>query len=54
MAPLFTAFIFISLGQFGAMWFTLLAAVGIVTLYYVSTWYKQELIVRKQLQKSDQ
>ncbi|MBN8251459.1 MFS transporter [Priestia flexa] len=51
MAPLFTAFIFISLGQFGTMWFTLLAAVGIVTLYYVSTWYKQELIVRKQLQK---
>ena len=51
MAPLFTAFIFISLGQFGTMWFTILAAVGVATLYYVSTWYKQELIVRKQLQK---
>ncbi|WP_445506033.1 MFS transporter [Niallia sp. 03190] len=43
MAPLFTAFIFTYTGQFGTIWFTLLAAIGIVVLFSVSNWYKGEL-----------
>ncbi|MFD3447388.1 MFS transporter [Microbacteriaceae bacterium 4G12] len=43
LAPIFTALIFVPLGQKGAIWFTTLAAIGIVTLLYVSTWYKAQL-----------
>ncbi|WCK56368.1 MFS transporter [Aneurinibacillus sp. Ricciae_BoGa-3] len=51
MAPLFTAFIFVGLGQFGTIWFTILAVIGAVVLYTVSIWYKGELAFRKQMKK---
>ncbi|RBN37332.1 MFS transporter, partial [Priestia megaterium] len=51
MAPLFTAFIFIGLGQFGTIWFTLIAGIGVVVLYSVSKWYKSELATRQRLKK---
>ncbi|TYR80731.1 MFS transporter [Priestia megaterium] len=54
MAPLFTAFIFIGLGQFGTIWFTIIAGVGVIVLYSVSKWYKQELVVRERLEKKQQ
>lgn len=43
LAPVFTALIFVPLGQIGALGFTAFAAVGIVLLMFVSNWYKNEL-----------
>lgn len=51
MAPLFAAFIFVPLGQFGAIWFTAIAGLAIVVLLSVSTWYKQQLDLGRQLKK---
>lgn len=51
MAPLFTAFIFIGLGQFGTIWFVLLAGFGVFILYSVSKWYKEEIALRKQIKR---
>lgn len=43
LAPVFTALIFVPLGQKGAAWFTILAATGICVLFYVSNWYRNKL-----------
>ncbi|QWG33043.1 MFS transporter [Bacillus mycoides] len=43
LAPIFTALIFVPLGQIGSLGFTAFAAVGIVLLLFVSKWYKNEL-----------
>ncbi|MEI4803677.1 MFS transporter [Bacillus sp. NPDC077411] len=43
LAPIFTALVFVPLGQIGTVWFTGFAMVGIILLYFVSTWYKGEL-----------
>lgn len=43
LAPVLTALIFVPLGQFGAIWFTLLAALAMLILFYVSSWYKERL-----------
>ncbi|MDM5188084.1 MFS transporter [Bacillus sp. DX4.1] len=44
LAPIFTALIFVPLGQIGSLGFTGFAVVGIVLLMFVSKWYKNELI----------
>lgn len=51
MAPLFTAFVFIGLGQLGSLWFVLLAGLGVVVLYSVSKWYKSEIAESKRMKK---
>ncbi len=43
LAPLMTIFIFLPLGQFGAMWGTLLAGAAIAILMYVVPWYRTQL-----------
>ncbi len=43
LAPIFTALIFVPLGQSGAAWFTISAAIGVLLLWYVSRWYRTEL-----------
>lgn len=43
LAPIFTALIFVPLGQIGALGFTVFAAVGIVLLMFVANWYKNEI-----------
>ncbi|EJS65367.1 MULTISPECIES: MFS transporter [Bacillus] len=43
LAPIFTALIFVPLGQIGSLGFTAFAAVGIVLLIFVSNWYRNEL-----------
>lgn len=39
LAPVFTALIFVPLGQFGIIWFTIAALVAIVVQMYVARWY---------------
>ncbi|HDR6317393.1 TPA: MFS transporter [Bacillus thuringiensis] len=43
LAPIFTALIFVPLGQIGSLGFIAFAAVGIVLLIFVSNWYRNEL-----------
>lgn len=43
LAPLMTAWIFVPFGQFGAIWFTGVAALAILVLLYVSSWYTQQI-----------
>ncbi len=51
LAPVFTAFIFVRTGQFGTIWFTILATLGMIVLFQVSTWYKKELYSRNPQKK---
>ncbi|AZB41867.1 MFS transporter [Bacillus sp. FJAT-42376] len=44
LAPLMTILIFIPLGQFGSIWFTLVAALAVLVLLFVSKWYSNQLI----------
>ncbi|MFC5772924.1 MFS transporter [Ectobacillus antri] len=48
LAPIFTVLVFVPFGQRGALSFTALAAIGIVLLLYVSTWYRRELLAGAQ------
>lgn len=45
MAPIFTAFIFVRLGQIGALWFTVATTFGLVLLIYVSRWYSGQITI---------
>ncbi|RRJ67908.1 MFS transporter [Paenibacillus oralis] len=44
LAPLMTLFVFVPLGQIGALWGTLFAAAAIVVLLAVAPWYKKQLV----------
>jgi FSR family fosmidomycin resistance protein-like MFS transporter len=43
LAPLITAAILVPLGQRGASWFILVAAIAVSLLYYISRWYSAKL-----------
>ena len=43
LAPLITALILVPLGQFGAIWFTLVAGLAVLFLIYIAKWYSQQL-----------
>jgi len=43
LAPIITAIILVPLGQFGAIWFTLIASIAVILLFYIATWSKQQL-----------
>jgi FSR family fosmidomycin resistance protein-like MFS transporter len=45
LAPLMTALIFVPLGQSGAIWFTVLAALAFILLLYIASWYRQQVAV---------
>lgn len=45
LAPVFTAFIFVPLGQKGALLFAAVTAAGAVMLMKVSAWYKERLVI---------
>ncbi|WP_137790014.1 MFS transporter [Bacillus sp. E(2018)] len=51
LAPVMTALVFVPLGQFGAVWFTSLAAIAIFVLFYVSGWYARQLVHFPRVQK---
>lgn len=40
LAPLIAAFLLVPFGQFGAIWFTLVAGLGVFLLFYIAGWYK--------------
>ena len=52
LAPLLTRLIFIPLGQFGAIWFTGLAALGIVIQIFIARWYGRTLKATAQARKA--
>ena len=43
LAPLITALILVPLGQRGASWFTIVAALAVILLIYIAGWYNQRL-----------
>ncbi|MGM0854178.1 MAG: MFS transporter [Bacillota bacterium] len=43
LAPLITAFIFVPFGQKGALWFSIVAILGVIVLVHVSNWYSEQL-----------
>ena len=43
LAPLITALILVPLGQIGASWFTIVAALAVILLIYIAGWYNQRL-----------
>ncbi len=51
LAPLITALILVPLGQFGAIWFTLVAALAVIFLIYIAKWYQQELSIKSNHQQ---
>ncbi|QQK79024.1 MFS transporter [Salicibibacter cibi] len=42
LAPVITALLLVPLGQIGALWFTIVAAVAIGLLVYIARWYSQQ------------
>jgi MFS transporter, FSR family, fosmidomycin resistance protein len=46
LAPLITALILVPLGQFGAVWFTIVAALAVVFLIYIANWYSRRLTIK--------
>ncbi|WP_066173909.1 MFS transporter [Bacillus marinisedimentorum] len=44
LAPVITALILVPLGQFGAIWFTFIAAIAVILLMYIARWYSSRLV----------
>lgn len=44
-APLITALILVPLGQIGASWFSIVAAIAVILLTYIANWYSQRLLI---------
>src|SRR5690625_4293749 len=47
LAPVITALVLVPLGQFGAIWFTLVAGLAVLFLIYIARWYKEQLHILK-------
>jgi FSR family fosmidomycin resistance protein-like MFS transporter len=43
LAPVITALVLVPLGQFGAIWFTLIAGLAVVFLIYIARWYHSQI-----------
>lgn len=43
LAPVITALILVPLGQFGSIWFTIIAAIAVIFLMYIARWYKDQV-----------
>lgn len=43
LAPVITALILVPLGQFGAIWFTLIAFLAVLLLSYIAKWYAAQI-----------
>src|SRR5690625_289955 len=51
LAPVITALVLVPLGQFGAIWFTLIAGLAVLLLTYIARWYKQQIALIQKNQK---
>jgi len=51
LAPLITAIVLVPLGQFGAIWFTLVAGLAVIFLIYIAKWYQTKLLSMENQQK---
>ncbi|NEU32316.1 MFS transporter [bacterium LRH843] len=49
LAPLITALVLVPLGQFGAIWFTIVAAIAIALLFYIARWYSEQVQLRAKI-----
>ncbi|MGM8211557.1 MFS transporter [Virgibacillus sp. W0430] len=54
LAPLITALILVPLGQFGAIWFTLIAFLAVLFLIYIAKWYAQQTAIVSKNKKQQQ
>lgn len=54
LAPLMTALIFVPLGQFGAIWFTLFAALAFLMLLYIASWSMNRLKLSQPIKKQNE
>jgi len=52
LASLMTILIFVPFGQFGAIWFTIVAGAAVVIQLYISRWYKHRLAFTPLLKKT--
>lgn len=43
LGPVITALLLVPLGQSGALWFTIAAAIAVVLLFYIAKWYTEQL-----------
>jgi FSR family fosmidomycin resistance protein-like MFS transporter len=43
LAPVITALVLVPLGQFGAIWFTLIAGLAVIFLMYIARWYQAQV-----------
>jgi MFS transporter, FSR family, fosmidomycin resistance protein len=46
LAPVFTALILVPLGQFGGIWFTIVAFIAVMFLIYIAKWYSKALMAQ--------
>jgi len=51
LAPVITALVLVPIGQIGASWFTIVAAIAVVLLIYIANWYQQRLLVAPRINK---
>lgn len=47
LAPIITALVLVPLGQFGAIWFTLVAGLSVILLLYIARWYRTQTFIRE-------
>ncbi|MCM3726151.1 MFS transporter [Neobacillus cucumis] len=53
LAPVITALVLVPLGQIGASWFTIVAAIAVILLIYIANWYQQRLLNAPRVKKKD-
>jgi FSR family fosmidomycin resistance protein-like MFS transporter len=51
LAPIMTALIFVPLGQFGIIWFTIAAGAAIILQTFTARWYSKQLLIRPMVKK---
>ena len=53
LAPVITALLLVPLGQIGASWFTIVAAIAVILLIYIANWYQQRLLIAPRVVKKE-
>lgn len=53
LAPVMAALVFVPLGQQGAVWFTLAAALAIAVQVYIARWYRESIALRPRSKAAD-